>query len=83
MDSERGTITVTQSLTTLNRGFIVQEPKTKSGKRTIPLFPEVVEELKARRKGDLRKTYSKVLPGLKEQAVERLRGFLPLNRHET
>ncbi|WP_438315312.1 hypothetical protein ACP6EK_08485 [Candidatus Caldatribacterium sp. SIUC1] len=45
-----GTITVTQGLTTLTRGVIVQESKTKSGKRTVPLLPEVVEEFKAWRK---------------------------------
>lgn len=50
VDLERGTITVNRSLTTLNRGFIVQEPKTKSGKRTIPLLPEAVEILKEWRK---------------------------------
>lgn len=150
--------------TTLNRGFIVRERKTKSGKRTIPLLPEVVEELRAWRKrwfeeklalgpdwpgtdlvfpsevhtpihprnflrvfrgicreagiegltihglrhssasfllasGENPKvvqeilghasisltldTYSKVLPGLKERAVEKLRGFLSLGRHES
>jgi len=50
LNLKEGTIVINQSLTTLNHGFVIQEPKSESGKRIIPLLPEVVEELKAWRK---------------------------------
>lgn len=50
LNYEEETIVINQSLTTLNHGFVIQEPKSESGKRIIPLLPEVVEELKKWRK---------------------------------
>ncbi|WP_427366686.1 tyrosine-type recombinase/integrase [Candidatus Caldatribacterium saccharofermentans] len=45
--------------------------------------PKVVQEILGHASISLTlDTYSKVLPGLKERAVEKLRGFLSLSRHE-
>ncbi|NSW76107.1 MAG: site-specific integrase [Candidatus Atribacteria bacterium] len=157
VDLDRGVITVSQALAVLSKKLVFLPPKTKAGKRMIPLLPEVVEELRGWKKKWLEEkialgpdwpetdlvfpsevhtpiyprnflrvfrdicesagisgitihglrhsfasyllasgenpkivqellghssisltldTYSKVLPGLKEQAIEKLRGFL-------
>jgi integrase len=50
VDLERGTVSVNQVLVPLVRGVTFEEPKTKQSRRTIPLLPEVVEELQTWRK---------------------------------
>jgi integrase len=50
VDFEQGTVTIAQNLVWTEKGIIFQEPKTKSSRRSIPLLPEVVEELKSWRK---------------------------------
>ena len=47
---EEGTVSVSQVLVPLIQGVTFEEPKTKQSRRTIPLLPEVTEELKAWRK---------------------------------
>jgi integrase len=50
VDLEKGLVTVNQVLIPLIRGIGFEEPKTKQSRRTIPLLPEVVEELREWRK---------------------------------
>jgi integrase len=47
VDLRKGTLTVRKSLSPTEGGYVVKEPKTKSGRRTIALPPFVVEALTA------------------------------------
>lgn len=47
IDLRKGTLTVRKSLSPTAEGFVVKEPKTKNGRRTIALPPFVVEALTA------------------------------------
>lgn len=49
VDLDAGAVTVERSLVASRSGLIFQEPKTKSGRRRIPLPRDVVKSLKARR----------------------------------
>jgi integrase len=46
VDFQRGTITVRQSLATVDGTLILHEPKTRSGRRTIPLSPACIAALR-------------------------------------
>lgn len=46
VDLDGGWVTIRQQLTDVGGKRIFQEPKTKAGKRTIPLLPEVVDSLR-------------------------------------
>jgi integrase len=54
IDLRKGVLTVRKSLSPTADGFVVKEPKTKSGRRTITLPPFVVEVLTAHKAAMLR-----------------------------
>jgi integrase len=76
-DFKKGVITVSHALQykrTETSGYVYQitEPKTKSGYRTIPMFREVVDALKAEQKRQGK-------PGRNAFTVDGYRGFIFLN----
>jgi len=46
-------VSVSTSLVVVDRGVVLQEPKTASGRRTVPIPAETVAALKAHRKSQL------------------------------
>lgn len=50
VDLDAGSLTVTGSVTRTSAGLLRGEPKTRRGRRSAPLSPEVVTALKAQRK---------------------------------
>jgi integrase len=54
VDFEDGVLRVRQSLVEVNGTPIFQEPKTKSGRRTVALFPVTLAELRAHRTRQLK-----------------------------
>lgn len=62
IDLTTGIIQIRQSLVTTNKGLCVQEPKTQTSKRCIPLPAEVIKELKRHKakQNEEKLKYSKV-----------------------